>query len=430
MRSWLRSKALLTSGIAVLVLVGASAVPATAGVPRTAGVTPDSITVGLLIPQTGAANAQGANIDVGNLTKQYQAFVDAINDKGGINGRKITTVAKTYNPLDNDDMRAACLSMTQDSHAFAVLNTGGYFGDAVLCLTEQNKTVLLSADGFTKEFYDRSKGRLFTTTISKDRALEALAAVLNKEGALGTKKHPKRIGIVANDFLGGLAPVQKFLVPALTRLGHKPAHVTVLPGDFATAPAQIPLEVTAMKDANVDTIILATNTLFAMQFVTEAQAQQLDAHYLTSDFAQGASDFWARNMPPDAFDGARAVTATRSGAPASEAEPAFDASCVATYEAQTGKKLEAGSDERGAVLTNCTLVNLFELGAKGAGKNLTTASFSKALEGLATVDLAARGGGGFTTKKFNAPDLVRVLTWRANCKCWQAKGKFEPFTAP
>src|SRR5438309_9301636 len=46
----------------------------------------------------------------------YNAFIDNINEKGGINGRKIVPVYRTICPVPVDLTLAACTSFTEDDH--------------------------------------------------------------------------------------------------------------------------------------------------------------------------------------------------------------------------------------------------------------------------------------------------------------------------
>ena len=80
-----------------------------------------------------------------NQQQAYQAFIDDINENGGINGRKIVPVFKYICPLQPAAAVAACTSLTDDTKVFAVI--GSMYdptGDAQLCVAKQHKTVLIT----------------------------------------------------------------------------------------------------------------------------------------------------------------------------------------------------------------------------------------------------------------------------------------------
>ena len=121
---------------------------ATVEEPRTAsdvGITADTITVGIPIPDVaafgdveGGASFGGA---FGDPETQWRAFVDDLNAHGGVQGRRIEPVFRLYDAIDRDGMRAACIYLTEEVQVFAVL--GGFYGDPILCVTEQHQTPLL-----------------------------------------------------------------------------------------------------------------------------------------------------------------------------------------------------------------------------------------------------------------------------------------------
>ena len=73
----------------------------------------------------------------------YRAFIDDINDNGGINGRMIEPVFKTHCPIPGREPSSlsVCTSATEDDQVFAVLGTFVDFaGDAQLCVTRRART--------------------------------------------------------------------------------------------------------------------------------------------------------------------------------------------------------------------------------------------------------------------------------------------------
>ena len=68
-------------------------------------------------PYSGPASSYGV------IGKTETAFFTMINEKGGINGRKIVPVYKTICPVPVNLTLAACTSFTEDDHVFAVIGS-------------------------------------------------------------------------------------------------------------------------------------------------------------------------------------------------------------------------------------------------------------------------------------------------------------------
>ena len=123
------------------------------------GVTATTVKVGVLVADAGAVQRTGFagdGTDPDTQKANWRALQKSVNAEGGIEGRAMELVFATYNPLAADSMRAACLSLTQDAKVFAVLNITAFYGDPVLCVTEQNKTPLVLDPGQSQEYYARS----------------------------------------------------------------------------------------------------------------------------------------------------------------------------------------------------------------------------------------------------------------------------------
>src|ERR1700694_976756 len=96
----------------------------------------------------------------------YQAFIDDINEHGGISGRKIVPVYKLICPLAETDGLAACTSFADDSNVFAVVGEFGQItGDVPLCVTKQHNRPLVTY-GLTQDMIDKAPpGMLLTPDI-------------------------------------------------------------------------------------------------------------------------------------------------------------------------------------------------------------------------------------------------------------------------
>jgi ABC-type branched-subunit amino acid transport system substrate-binding protein len=387
------------------------------------GITANTVVVGIPVPDTSAMGDTEGGVQfgetLGDFRVQYGAAIEELNERGGIGGRRVVAEYRSYAAGDPDAMRAACLHLTEEKKVFAVL--AGFFGDPILCVTEQHETPMIAQASEPDDYYARSSGRYFSITASKDRILGDLAASLHRDGLL----RGKTIGVLDQEGVDAI-PVDRTLLPTLDRLGYDVAYHARIANDTGAAQSQIPLEVQRMRGAGVDTVIIASGLIRATVFVQEAQNQRWKPQYLLSDFASGATDVYTLAMS-DSFDGALAYTSFRTGeAKTGRPEADHDRACREIYERRSGDTLDRAKIEYFYAVTACGIVGLFERGFGGAGPNPTRATFSQALQAIGQFAVPYGSTGSFAPGKFDAPDTTRRVGWRLSCKCWLPIDDFQP----
>ena len=98
---------------------------------------------------------------------------------------------------------------------------------------------------------------------------------------------------------------------------------------------------------------------------------------------------------------------------------------AAIYEGRTGETLDRRASEYYLTLTWCGIVRLFERATAAAGVNPTRASVSQALQRIGRFDVPFGSTGSFGPGKFDAPDTIRRVSWRADCRCWLPIDQFQ-----
>src|SRR5205807_9448188 len=76
------------------------------------GVTDKSIKLGFLLYDLAGAGQAGFNqtgLDPRQQRAAFESYVDELNRNGGINGRRIEAVYKTFDLLSEDEQRSVCL---------------------------------------------------------------------------------------------------------------------------------------------------------------------------------------------------------------------------------------------------------------------------------------------------------------------------------
>src|SRR5712671_6747055 len=112
------------------------------------GVTATTIKLGISLVDFTCVQQFVDSIRV-NQQQTYQAYIDNINASGGINGRKIVPVFKTYCPLTSiaDLNVQICTAFTDDEKVFAVmgnLTDAAQDGSVETCLAKKHKTVVIT----------------------------------------------------------------------------------------------------------------------------------------------------------------------------------------------------------------------------------------------------------------------------------------------
>lgn len=375
--------------------------------------TATEIKVGVLVPDLGPLSDAGYSAFVGDIEEHWRTYFDDLNARGGVLGRKVVPVFVVYDALSKDEMRAACTRLTQDEKVFAAFNAAGFYSDPILCLTEQNQTPYFAGDGSSEEFFERSRGLMFSTSQSKNRILRNKVAALHAAGVLDGA----RVGVLYDDEPENRDGVETGLLPTLESYGFEGTVTYRLSADVGAAQSQVPLAVQQMCNV-ADVVFLPVGFPQATQFVTQAERQQCGFRYFTSDFAIGSSDFYAQQMP-DSFDGALAVTAQRIGEQrVDRPEPEVDVGCRRVWEERKGEAAPRGSGDYGGFQAACGLVRVFEVAANRAGPELTRPRLSAAVQQLGEVSIPFYGGGSFSKGKLNAADFVQLVQWKRDCRCW------------
>jgi ABC-type branched-subunit amino acid transport system substrate-binding protein len=412
--------------------------PVAGSQPASGGAVAAAPVPGAAVPASGAPIKIGALLlDLGNVGRlgfeaigitpddqrtAWQAYFDDINASGGISGHPIQAVYQTYDPLSEDNMRAACLALTQDAKVFAVVDAAGFVGSPVLCVTEENRTpfLLMGSSGVTQEDYDRSGGRLFSVFQGEIRGMRNFGVEVDRLGVAKGKK----IGIMY-DLRSGSKLTADTLQQSLEQLGYQVTYRSEFSADLQTGSAQVPVEVNQMRAKGVDVVLNLANTLYATQFAQAADAQHWYPRYVNDDWNGANSDFYYQNMPAS-YDGSLVVTITRTNeSKANMPEPAIDAQCRARAAKALGKPVDRDSSADGMITRICAVTQILRPALTNMNGSFTAAGFAPAMQKLGKLNLAAIGGASFVPGRFDGADQVRTMHWEAGCKCLKPQDAFR-----
>jgi ABC-type branched-subunit amino acid transport system substrate-binding protein len=383
----------------------------------TTGLTDDTIRIGVIGADFGPLAEAGLAPDLGDQPKIVDAVVEQLNEDGGIAGRQVEARVTLVDPTGGVEAgQAACLAMTQDFGAFAVVIAPAVSRDVARCVAVTNGTLAIGATGFDQGLYDEADGRLFTagsdTSMSTTRQYRGWADVMDAEGLLDGRT----IGVLtAEQSPEFVAAAEDGLVPRLEELGHEVAVELTLPcpeGD--TDCDQQEAAAQQMKDAGVDLVFMAAANLTGPTFVQAAANLDFRPRWAANgnQVTDTVSQFF-ESVRED-WDGA-VGTSTVFALPEDLTGAAHD--CNDTIATREGEDYEPGSDAFGFAATSCLLFRTLAQAGEATGGDaagLDQAAMVEALEGLGEVELNAGPPGSLSAGKHDAGDHLFLADFSAD----------------
>jgi hypothetical protein len=383
------------------------------------GVTDDTIKLGVsLIDFQCIPKAFVDSIYV-NQPQAYNAYIDNINEHGGINGRKIEPVFKYICPLEPAAAVQACTSLTDDSKVFAVV--GSMYdptGDAQLCVAKQHKTVLIT-DGLSQEMIDKAPpGLLLSPGITSDRRLKVIMSLLKTRKILDGKK----VAVLAEST--ATPRVNAVVKPALDDIGVEQGSTAVLSisgSDTTAAQAQLDSFIEKWKTEHVDALILVGEAVSSKQFVNKVKAAIPDMQLVadTTGVASGGQDDQKAGMDPNPYDGI--ITAEGRIGLEHSRTPNYTY-CRSIWEKQTGTKIplpnvvvKLPSGQQNDIYGNaedaCSYVTMFQDIATHVGKDLNNTNWTNTVNTLGPVKVMNTDWASLHAGKYDADDTYGLVAF-------------------
>jgi ABC-type branched-subunit amino acid transport system substrate-binding protein len=345
----------------------------------TPGVSKDDIKIGVTYPDLDAIR-DVTDISHGDYKTTYNAVIDELNKKGGVNGRKIVPVFAPINPIGTAPAQEACLKLTEDEKVFATV--GFFYFDSPLCYVSQHDTPILGGT-MDPTYLKQAKAPWMTLDSGPEVTPRAVDALVQSGDLKG------KVGVVA------AATEEKNLLdaavlPSLKRNGIKNtvAIIDTPLNDTVAATQQAGTIAEKFKSEGIKTVLLvgATPSAFSNALKnTDYRPKLVGTPFSTF---QGA----ALNK---ATDPALWKGSATSDIAAEFKDPSLQ-KCYGTVEKATGKTIierpQPGTpDYQASARAACQYISLFTQLAGAAGKDLTVAGFGKAAEKLGSVTIPGLG---------------------------------------
>ena len=373
------------------------------------GVTAETITIGVsyldmdLLVQLGATPAPW-----GDQELVIQALTDDINNRGGINGRRVEVLMDKYNPIGTTEAEAACLRLTEDNEVFAVLF--GFLGpaeEANTCIVSQQETILVGGN-ITPDRLAEARAPWVNQQAPRERITSALFTLLDNEGML----QGRSIAVVA-DLTA--APQLEEVAELLREHGVEPVLEIATSSQVADLVAQNQ-EWAALSEriraAGADTLLLIGNPTAGIE---NAALNGLDVDIWTTD-ASGLNNLGA-SADPETARGVISVS-SMTNAQIYESDPRFR-QCLDAFNAAHPdievKHPDTLEEEEPLWFTNvyghCQFFQLFELLATAAGPNLTPETFVQAIENAGEFSIASQPYASYGPGKYSSNDSFQLVAY-------------------
>jgi len=398
------------------------------------GVTADSIKIGIVIIDYKTI-ADFVDFTRGDQQKIAQSFVDDINANGGVLGRKIVPVYKTYKPIGNQDTLAICTALTQDEKVFAVLGVFiDFSGDSQLCLTRDHQTIHIGHELKQQWISEAPPGLLLTPDITAERRVNVVMNLIKQKGTLAGKK----VAILADP--DSKASADSVIKTGLTGLGLQQGSEAVInvggSTDTSQAQAQLDSFIEKWKGEGVNALFMAGANVSSKQFVEKIK-KAFPNMLLLTDFPSGvheaAQDEVKAKKNPNPYEGA--ITAEGETSSEHYKSPAVK-KCVATWEKASGTTvvgpddLKPGPDGKRAeiyiaVEDFCGELAMFKTIAEKAGANLTNATWVDTVNKFGSISLVSTNIASLHTGKYDADDAFRLEAFDSSIA---PNGDWKPLT--
>ena len=425
--------------------VNSTTAPAPAAVSKTLGpgVTADSIKLGVSLIDFKCIQ-QFIDFTRPNQQAIYQAFIDDVNAKGGINGRKLVADFNTECPLSStsDLLVQVCTKFTDDDKVFAVIgNLGDAAQDAAIhtCITKKHNTPVVTFQVTEDMFKQVPPGLLIFPGTTPERSSTVLFELLQKAGTLDGKK----LAVFAQQT--SQASVKAYVLPAIKKTGVQTgttAYVTINGPDTTAAQAQLDSFIERWKSEGVNALFITGQNAVTKQFVEKIVKEMPGVMLLTdtSDALSQGQDETKAGTNPNPYQG---MYLAGSYGAADYAKSDNWKYCAGIYKAATGKeapgpeavlKVNVGGKQLTDQTYNtindaCQMVSTFQQIVAKTGQYPNAQNWVAAVDAFGPI--VNRGGGPYASLrqgKYDTDDTFQLQQFDSTLPPngnWKALGDYQ-----
>ena len=371
------------------------------------GVTSEAIKVGLTVIDFESLNRIfHLSLTYDNWIPVFEAVVADINSRGGILGRRVDLVSRSFLPVGSVTADAACTELTEDEQVFAVVN--GFAGpgaeDVNECFADLHETVLVGGHP-TPEQIDRARAPWIAYDMSLTRRGVAFVNLLRKTGWLDDLGPYLLLG--ANP---EYQPIIDDMVTALEAAGETVSVVAIsdYTGDEAATIFFLDVLTERARVEGVASFLVVGEDPYTYEYLV-----RLGGEFNLLIHNGDSISSWSQDPPPN-LESTLVITNMDFS---SRDDPTWGrclqiADAVAGTTVRPPTDLTDGETNHWAGMANaCQSLNLFELVASAAGPHLTNESFAAAAASLGPIDLPGYAFASLGPDKHDARDSLTLARW-------------------
>ena len=397
----------------------------------TAGVTPSQVKVGfIVIDQTRLNSTLGfTSPDSGDVTAQIQALAAEVNRTGGIGGRDLVPVVRTFDALTDSvaNEEKLCRAFTEDDRVFAVVLLGMFQETARPCYAAQ-KTLMLDQTLYP---VDRDEAETLSPYLYQPslpeygQLLAGLADTMQSQNFLTPTT---RLGILGVDTEQNRRVVTDLLLPRLEQLGATPIDTQwVDPSSNSTLQAGQNQAVLSFKEDKVDRVVIVGGSRILAFLLTISIPQEYFPRFAVTTLDNPA---FVAERNSVAMKGSVGVSfLPGSDLDATELEFPFspgEKRCVDVL-AAAGQTFTARENARQATLY-CDAVFLLQDAFDAAGGDEVTAqAFMDGVAQIGPGQNASNYAAAYEPGSFAGASGYRPIEFEASCKCYELAGPTQEF---
>jgi hypothetical protein len=383
------------------------------------GVTATSVKLGVVLVDYKAI-AQFIDFARGDQQKIYQAFVDDINNNGGVaGGRKLDVTYNTYFPAGTAGPLTACTKFTEDTKVFATIGVLiDDSGSGQLCFTKQHHSILLTHELSEDEMSKADPGLLLTSDALAERSIRTMLDLADNKGIIKGKK----FAVLAET--GTKSRIKSAIEPEMKRLGIKYGTSGVLnidpSGDTTAAQGQMASLIERWKGENDTAVFMSGLATVSKVFVQKIKAAMPGVLLMTDgdSSAKGAGqDAQHAGIKPNPYEGMLSLAGLSD-------EQQFETpkvqACVKVWEKASGTKVVAPKDLQPdkdgkrqeiwiTVRDACADLQMFKTIADKVGKNLNNVNWQRTVDNFGPIELVGTAAASLGTGKYDADNNFSLV---------------------
>src|SRR4051812_28619369 len=384
------------------------------------GVDAKTIKVGVVAPDFKCFQAFVDQIRT-NEKKVWQAYVDGVNNAGGVNGRKVVMDFKQYCPVPGTGVQAStlCTAFTDDDKVFAVMGTlADFSGDTQGCITGAHKTILMSYL-LDQEWIDKAPpGLLLAPDIARQRRVNVILTLMDRQKTLTGKK----VAILGEAVTK--SEVDHTVEPGLKKIHADTGTTAILNingSDTAAAQRQLDSFVERWKSEGVGALFMVGQQVSSKQFVEKVKAAMPNLLLIADNGEVNgyAQDYVIAKAKVNPYEG---IISADGETGAVHATGDNYKKCAEIYKATFhtdapkwdtvipgpgGKTI----DTYGLLEDACTLTQMFAAIGQKAGPNLNNDTWTNAVWNIGSVPDMATKYASLAKGKYDADDTFRLVAF-------------------